>query len=222
MSQQARLAGDGGQRAYLRTGDMGFVWAGELYVTGRLKDMIIVRGRNIYPNDVEDCLRCAGHALVRCALYGPPSCMRAPSWKVLISISPSQPLYGHACAPHMLELLRPMMVEFVASAMPKRHASSCTQRRGSHACLQHSCCGRPSGRATPAELLHARAQIRPGGLAAFSVEVPQAGGDGEEEALAVTVEIARGSNPSAAEVEELAAFVRSTVRTLGFSMFFIR
>ncbi len=38
---------------WLRTGDEGFVHGGELYVTGRLKDLVIVRGRNIYPQDVE-------------------------------------------------------------------------------------------------------------------------------------------------------------------------
>jgi acyl-CoA synthetase (AMP-forming)/AMP-acid ligase II/3-oxoacyl-(acyl-carrier-protein) synthase/acyl carrier protein len=38
---------------YLRTGDLGFVRAGELFVTGRLKDMIIIRGRNVYPQDIE-------------------------------------------------------------------------------------------------------------------------------------------------------------------------
>lgn len=60
------MAGEEGSgKAYLRTGDMGFVWRGELYVTGRLKDMMIVRGRNIYPNDIEDCIRCAHQPLVR-------------------------------------------------------------------------------------------------------------------------------------------------------------
>ncbi len=39
--------------AFLRTGDLGFVAEGELYVTGRSKDLIIIRGRNIYPQDVE-------------------------------------------------------------------------------------------------------------------------------------------------------------------------
>ena len=41
--------GDG----YLRTGDLGFVRHGELVVTGRLKDLIVLRGRNLYPQDLE-------------------------------------------------------------------------------------------------------------------------------------------------------------------------
>ena len=42
----------GGHR-WLRTGDLGFVSEGELFVAGRLKDMIIVRGLNLYPQDIE-------------------------------------------------------------------------------------------------------------------------------------------------------------------------
>src|SRR4029079_10618692 len=38
---------------FLRTGDLGFVADGELYITGRLKDLIILRGRNHYPQDLE-------------------------------------------------------------------------------------------------------------------------------------------------------------------------
>jgi acyl-CoA synthetase (AMP-forming)/AMP-acid ligase II len=38
---------------FLRTGDVGFLWDGQLYVTGRLKDIIIIRGRNHYPQDLE-------------------------------------------------------------------------------------------------------------------------------------------------------------------------
>lgn len=43
-------SGDG---PFLRTGDLGFVWAGQLYVTGRIKDLIIIDGRNHYPQDIE-------------------------------------------------------------------------------------------------------------------------------------------------------------------------
>jgi acyl-CoA synthetase (AMP-forming)/AMP-acid ligase II len=41
------------RRSFLRTGDVGFVRDHELFVTGRLKDLIIIRGRNVYPHDVE-------------------------------------------------------------------------------------------------------------------------------------------------------------------------
>ncbi|MBW4430191.1 MAG: hypothetical protein KME28_00055 [Pelatocladus maniniholoensis HA4357-MV3] len=35
----------------MRTGDLGFLYEGELFITGRLKDLIIIRGRNHYPQD---------------------------------------------------------------------------------------------------------------------------------------------------------------------------
>jgi acyl-CoA synthetase (AMP-forming)/AMP-acid ligase II len=49
---QAYLA-DTGEGPYLRTGDLGFLQAGELFVTGRIKDVIIIRGQNHYPQDIE-------------------------------------------------------------------------------------------------------------------------------------------------------------------------
>src|SRR6202035_2039517 len=43
-------AGDG---PWLRTGDLGFLLGGELFIAGRAKDLIILRGRNLYPQDIE-------------------------------------------------------------------------------------------------------------------------------------------------------------------------
>ncbi|WP_084414630.1 MupA/Atu3671 family FMN-dependent luciferase-like monooxygenase [Chitinibacter tainanensis] len=47
----------------LRTGDLGFLSQGELYVTGRLKEMIIIRGRNLYPSDIENLVSKAHPAI---------------------------------------------------------------------------------------------------------------------------------------------------------------
>ncbi|MDC8638897.1 amino acid adenylation domain-containing protein [Xanthomonas hortorum pv. hederae] len=52
------------QRDYLRTGDLGCLIDGELYVTGRLKDLIILRGRNYHPHDIERVAERA-HASIR-------------------------------------------------------------------------------------------------------------------------------------------------------------
>ena len=49
----ATIPGDADDRRYLRTGDLGILVDGELVITGRLKDLIIIRGRNLYPQDLE-------------------------------------------------------------------------------------------------------------------------------------------------------------------------
>ena len=49
----AAYLADSGEGPYLRTGDLGFISEGELFVTGRLKDMIVIRGQNYYPQDIE-------------------------------------------------------------------------------------------------------------------------------------------------------------------------
>ncbi len=46
------MAADG-SGPWLRTGDLGFIADGELFITGRIKDLIILRGRNLYPQDLE-------------------------------------------------------------------------------------------------------------------------------------------------------------------------
>ncbi|KRE25943.1 fatty acyl-AMP ligase [Agromyces sp. Soil535] len=56
------IPGDGDDHRYLRTGDLGTSVAGELLITGRLKDLIIIRGRNIYPQDLEQTASTLLHA----------------------------------------------------------------------------------------------------------------------------------------------------------------
>ena len=56
----AAMVGDGSGRRWLRTGDLGFVRDGELFVTGRIKDLIIVAGVNHYPQDIEQTVADVG------------------------------------------------------------------------------------------------------------------------------------------------------------------
>lgn len=48
---------------WLRTGDLGFIRDGQLYVSGRLKDLIIIRGANFFPNDIEHHIESCHEAL---------------------------------------------------------------------------------------------------------------------------------------------------------------
>jgi acyl-CoA synthetase (AMP-forming)/AMP-acid ligase II/acyl carrier protein len=54
---------------FLRTGDLGFFRDGELYVTGRVKDVIIIRGRNHYPQDIENSAEEAHQAVLPGAAF---------------------------------------------------------------------------------------------------------------------------------------------------------
>jgi amino acid adenylation domain-containing protein len=54
---------DTGESPFLRTGDLGAIQNGELFVVGRLKDLIIIRGRNHYPHDIEATVQESYHSL---------------------------------------------------------------------------------------------------------------------------------------------------------------
>ena len=64
VALNATITGEDGGACWLRTGDLGFVdGSGELYVTGRVKDLIIIRGINHYPQDIERTVQAAHPAL---------------------------------------------------------------------------------------------------------------------------------------------------------------
>lgn len=56
---------DSGEGPFLRTGDLGFLDGNEVFVTGRLKDLIIIHGRNHYPQDIEQTVESLHPALRR-------------------------------------------------------------------------------------------------------------------------------------------------------------
>lgn len=56
---------------FLRTGDLGFLWEGELYFVARQKEMILLDGTNIWPHDLEETIE-SSHSLLRkgcCAVF---------------------------------------------------------------------------------------------------------------------------------------------------------
>lgn len=65
------IKGDKSTLLYLRTGDLGFIHEEELYVTGRIKDLIILYGKNHYPQDIEySLLHAPIHNLLgKCAAF---------------------------------------------------------------------------------------------------------------------------------------------------------
>ncbi|HVF89348.1 MAG TPA: amino acid adenylation domain-containing protein, partial [Blastocatellia bacterium] len=66
---------DTGEGPFLRTGDLGFLSNGELFITGRIKDLIIIRGANHYPQDIEATVE-RSHSAIR------PGCTAAFSVEV--------------------------------------------------------------------------------------------------------------------------------------------
>lgn len=66
----AKLSNDN-QDTFLRTGDLGFINEGELYVTGRIKNLIISNGKNHYSHDIERCVEASHQAILPsgCAVF---------------------------------------------------------------------------------------------------------------------------------------------------------
>jgi acyl-CoA synthetase (AMP-forming)/AMP-acid ligase II len=59
------------KESFLRTGDLGFLHEGELYITGRIKNLVICEGKNHYPHDIERTIE-ASHPAIRqsgCAVF---------------------------------------------------------------------------------------------------------------------------------------------------------
>jgi len=89
------LVNDGERGAFLRTGDLGVMRRGRLEVTGRLKDLIIVGGRNHYPHDVEDAA-CRGDRRLRPGCAAAFEVSRGAETELVLVAELAGPLAGGA------------------------------------------------------------------------------------------------------------------------------
>jgi len=135
---------DTGEGPFLRSGDLGFVQHGQLYITGRLKDLIIIRGRNHYPQDIERTVE-ESHAMLQFGGGGAFSIdvdeveqlivvqeVKRTAWHQLkidqdqvdevIETIRRAVSNQHGVSPHVILLLKPMKLPKTSSGKVRRHA----------------------------------------------------------------------------------------------------
>ena len=97
-----------GQHGFFRTGDLGFMHDGELYVTGRLKDVVILRGRNHYPQDIESTVREAiGAGAGLCAAFS----VEGPRGEALAVVAEVSRHTEEANLPELVRTVRRRIIE---------------------------------------------------------------------------------------------------------------
>jgi acyl-CoA synthetase (AMP-forming)/AMP-acid ligase II len=142
---RARLS-DTGEGPFLRTGDLGFLSGGELFVTGRLKDVIVIRGRNHYPEDIETtvqsvhpALRAGCGAAFETGNDGPPRLVIAQEVdrrthgvdvKTLIGDIRQVVAERHELMVHDVQFLEPGGLPRTSSGKVQRHACRLGYERG--------------------------------------------------------------------------------------------
>ena len=134
---QATLADDSSESRYLRTGDLGFVDREELFVTGRLKDLIIVRGVNRYPQDIEMTVERADRRLrngasaafameidgqERLVIVSEVERGEDDNWKEVIEAIRRDVTMEHELAPEGIVLVRYGSIPKTSSGKIQRHA----------------------------------------------------------------------------------------------------
>eukprot|EP01105_Mastigella_eilhardi_P003765 TRINITY_DN1490_c0_g1_i2.p1 TRINITY_DN1490_c0_g1~~TRINITY_DN1490_c0_g1_i2.p1 ORF type:complete len:3304 (-),score=649.04 TRINITY_DN1490_c0_g1_i2:2421-12332(-) len=134
----AKLSGEetGSELEWLRTGDLGFLYDGELFIVGRVKDLIIIGGRNIYPQDIELTVETA-HPQVRsgCAAAFSFDCEDAEVAAVAVEVQPgisprvaleiasvvqTEVFKAHALSLYAVAVLKPRTIPKTTSGKIKR------------------------------------------------------------------------------------------------------
>ena len=127
----------GSAQPLLRTGDLGVVLDGNLFVTGRIKDLIIIRGRNHYPHDIErtveqshPALRLGGGAAFMVELDGEERLVVAQEVNVRRQLDADEIIRAineavaeeHELQPHAVVLLKTGSIPKTSSGKIQRHA----------------------------------------------------------------------------------------------------
>jgi amino acid adenylation domain-containing protein/thioester reductase-like protein len=128
-----------GAGPYLRTGDLGFLHSDQLYITGRLKDLIIIHGRNHYPQDIEFTVSNSSDGLEpgMCAAFSVPTEAgealvvvqevtrqnRQPDITAIAQQARRAVAETHEIQLHALVLIKPLSVDRTSSGKIKRSAT---------------------------------------------------------------------------------------------------
>jgi len=137
---------EGGEARFLRTGDLGFEFEGQLYVTGRIKELLIIRGRNFLPQDIERTVE-ASHPHLRrggCAVFS----VDVQGEERLVVMQEIEPRHfahegltatirdavsrEHELQVYRVVFLRPGSIPKTTSGKPQRHAARAAFLAGSH------------------------------------------------------------------------------------------
>ncbi len=136
---EATYLGQKDDRKYLRTGDLGFIQNDEIYITGRIKDILIIRGKNFYPQDIEVSVN-KSHELVSSRMGAVFSITEDEEEHVVIlsevsgsvdndvlneviEAIESRIFEDHGLSPSGVHLLKPSSIPFTSSGKVMRQAS---------------------------------------------------------------------------------------------------
>ena len=197
-SFEARL-GDTGEGPFLRTGDLGFMHEGQLYITGRQDDLIIVRGMNRYPQDIEATAR-ASHPLLetgngaafvaddngrrRLVLVQEAARKAEVDFAPVLEAIRRAVIDEHGLALDEVVLVRTGTIPKTSSGKVQRHACLAAFLAGELKALAEHC-GLPAANADP------RAAVRPGAEEAGASPAPPAPHPSQAAALAAVCRHAR-------------------------------